>query len=156
MKKLILTMLISTLLVPNFMVAQSYSKAEQKVINAVNDYWAIFFGKNKDEWIKVFHKSYKGWRINREFLINKEALVKEIDYNWGKSDNLYWSVTPIGVQLYDDIAIVHYYYNIIDKNKKTSKITTEKGRYTDILLNDRGKWKIISDIGGKTESKTEE
>ena len=57
--------------------------------------------------------------------------------------------------MHDDIAVVHYYYTTITKNKKNGKKTTEKGKWTDVIINDRGKWKLVADHGGKIESNTE-
>jgi len=139
-----------------FINAQSYSKAEQKVIDAVNDYWEISAGSDKKAWKDVFHDSYKGWNKSSEALSNKTMVSKWIDYNWGKDEVLYWNINPIGVQLYDNFAIVHYYYMIVDKNKETEKSTTSTGRWTDVLINVKGKWKLLSDHGGKKESKTQE
>jgi len=151
MKKLILTIFTLCLLVPTFIGAQSFSKAEKKVISAVNDYWALWEGDNKEAYLNTFHKSYKGWDINDGFVSNKEALVKQVDYRWGKNESLFREITPVGVVLHDDIAIVHYYYILVVKNKETSKTTTWNGRWTDILINDGGKWKLIADHGGNKE-----
>tara|TARA_B100000686_G_scaffold112835_1_gene120489 strand:+ start:32877 stop:33392 length:516 start_codon:yes stop_codon:yes gene_type:complete len=136
--------------------AQTFSKSEQKVIDAVNNYWKISAGKNKEAWKDVFHKSYKGWNKNNKALSNKAMITKWIDYNWGKNEVLYWDINPIGVQIYDDVAIVHYYYSMVTKNKQTDKTTNSDGRWTDILLNEKGNWKLVSDHGGKEESKTNE
>tara|TARA_Y100001970_G_scaffold51919_1_gene65621 strand:+ start:275 stop:736 length:462 start_codon:yes stop_codon:yes gene_type:complete len=135
--------------------AQTFSKAEQKVLDAVNKYWSLS-NNDKKAWKNTFHDSYRGWNKSNEALSNKSMVSKWIDYNWGKSEVLFWSINPIGVQIYDDIAIVHYYYMTIDKNKETEKSTTSKGRWTDILMNVKGSWKLVSDHGGKNDSKTEQ
>ena len=44
----------------------------------------------------------------------------------------------------------------IEKNKETEKSTTSKGRWTDVLMNVKGSWKLISDHGGKKESKNDD
>ena len=154
--KPIVTLLISLFFLPNFMIGQSFSKAEQKVIDAVEDYWSDFAGKDKDKWLDTFHGSYKGWDVGSEVINTKEDNVKWNNYTWGKDAILFWNITPIGVVLHDDIAVVHYYYTTISKNKKSGKETTEKGRWTDVILNDGGKWRLVADHGGKTESKIEE
>ena len=136
--------------------AQSFSKAEQKVIDAVNEYWSLSADKDKQGWKDTFHDSYKGWNKNNEALSNKSMVSKWIDYNWGKDDVLFFNINPIGVQLYDDIAIAHYYYMTIEKNKESEKSTTSKGRWTDVLMNVKGSWKLISDHGGKKESKNDD
>ena len=150
-----LSLIITFIVLGCMLNAQSFSKAEQKVIDAVNDYWSLS-SKNKKAWKDTFHDSYKGWNKNNETLSNKSMVSKWIDYNWGKDDVLFWNINPIGVQLYDDIAIAHYYYMTIEKNKETGKSTTSKGRWTDVLMNVKGSWKLISDHGGKKESKTDD
>lgn len=154
--KPIVTLLISLFFLPNFMIGQSFSKAEQKVIDAVESYWSDFAGKDKNKWQNVFHDSYKGWEVENEYINTKKDNIKWNEYTWGKNEVLFWNITPIGVVLHDDIAVVHYYYTTISKNKKNGKKTTEKGKWTDVIINDGGKWKLVADHGGKTESNTEE
>ena len=154
--KPIVTILISLFMLPNIMIGQSFSKAEQEVIEGVESYWADFNSKDKKRWQNVFHDSYKGWSVENEYINTKKDNIKWNDYTWGKDESLFWHITPIGVVLHDDIAVVHYYYTTISKNKKNGKKTTEKGKWTDVIINDRGKWKLVADHGGKIESNTEE
>ena len=91
-----------------------------------------------------------------EYINTKKDNIKWNNYTWGKDEALFWNITPIGVVLHDDIAVVHYYYTTISKNKKNGKKTTEKGKWTDVIINDGGKWKLVADHGGKIESNTEE
>ena len=154
--KPIVTILISLFMLPNIMIGQSFSKAEQIVIEGVESYWSDFSGKDKNKWLDDFHDSYKGWDVGSEFLNTKKDNIKWNNYTWGKDEVLFWDITPIGVVLHDNIAVVHYYYTTISKNKKNGKETTEKGKWTDVIINDGGKWKLVADHGGKTESKTEE
>ena len=154
--KPIVTILISLFMLPNIMIGQSFSKAEQKVIEGVESYWSDFAGKDKNKWLDDFHDSYKGWSVGSEFLNTKEDNIKWNNYTWGKDEVLFWDITPIGVVLHDNIAVVHYYYTTISKNKNNGKETTEKGKWTDVIINDGGKWKLVADHGGKTESNTEE
>ena len=153
--KSIVTILISLFLLPNIMIGQSFSKAEQKVIEGVESYWSDFAGKDKNKWLDDFHDSYKGWDVGSEFLNTKKDNVKWNNYTWGKDEVLFWDITPMGVVLHDNIAVVHYYYTTISKNKKNGKETTEKGRWTDVIINDGGKLRLVADHGGKRESKTE-
>jgi len=154
--KPIVTILISLFMLPNIIIGQSFSKAEQIVIEGVESYWSDFSGKDKNKWLDDFHDSYKGWDVGSEFLNTKKDNIKWNNYTWGKDEVLFWDITPIGVVLHDNIAVVHYYYTTISKNKKNGKETTEKGKWTDVIINDGGKWKLVADHGGKTESKTEE
>ena len=154
--KPIVTILISLFMLPNIIIGQSFSKAEQIVIEGVESYWSDFSGKDKNKWLDDFHDSYKGWDVGSEFLNTKKENIKWNNYTWGKDEVLFWNITPIGVVLHDNIAVVHYYYTTISKNKKNGKETTEKGKWTDVIINDGGKWKLVADHGGKTESKTEE
>ena len=94
--------------------------------------------------------------MGSEAINTKKDNVKWINYSWGKNAVLFWDITPIGVVLHDDIAVVHYYYTTISKDKKSGKETTDKGRWTDVILKDGGKWRLVADHGGKTESKTGE
>ena len=46
--KPIVTILISLFMLPNIIIGQSFSKAEQIVIEGVESYWSDFAGKDKN------------------------------------------------------------------------------------------------------------
>ena len=53
-----LSLIITFIVLGCMLNAQSFSKAEQKVIDAVNDYWSLS-SKDKKAWKDTFHDSYK-------------------------------------------------------------------------------------------------
>ena len=80
--KPIVTILISLFMLPNIMIGQSFSKAEQKVIEGVESYWSDFAGKDKNKWLDDFHDSYKGWYVGSELLNTKKDNIKCNNYTW--------------------------------------------------------------------------
>jgi hypothetical protein len=45
-----------------------------------------------------------------------------------------------------NVALIHYYYSKL--KTADAKETTERGRWTDVWINEGGKWLLIADSGG--------
>ena len=59
------------------------------------------------------------------------------------------ALRPIDIKVHGDFAVVHYFYVevLVDADGEE---TTEKGRWTDVLMKQNGKWVWIADHGGST------
>ena len=55
-------------------------------------------------------------------------------------------VTPVAIDIHDDIAIVFSSYQSIVANKEGTE-TEEQGKWTEIYKKTDGKWLIISETG---------
>ena len=55
---------------------------------------------------------------------------------------------PVGIAIHGDVAFVHYYYTVLQKNAKGEEKTIQ-GRWTDILTKQGDKWVLIGDHGGQ-------
>ena len=60
-------------------------------------------------------------------------------------------IQPVAIKIYDNVAIVQYYYTRILKDAE-GKEKNVSGRWTDILLKQGDKWYIIGDSGGPAAS----
>ncbi len=58
-------------------------------------------------------------------------------------------VRPVSIQVYGNVAIVHYYYVLVYENAEGSE-KTSRGRWTDILMKQGNMWVVIGDHGGQT------
>jgi len=54
---------------------------------------------------------------------------------------------PIDILVYDDFAIIHYFYIEVTKDKDGEE-DYGQGRWTDIMIREKGKWPWIADHGG--------
>lgn len=62
---------------------------------------------------------------------------------------MFYTIHPLAIQIYGNIAFVHYNYAHILKPLEGEEISSE-GRWTDILLKQGDKWIMIGDHGGES------
>lgn len=56
-------------------------------------------------------------------------------------------IAPTGLKIHGNVAIVNYHYSFLYRDTD-DKQQMEQGRYTDILMKEKGKWLLIGDHGG--------
>ena len=54
---------------------------------------------------------------------------------------------PAGIVVVGSMAVAHYYYSTAAEDRDGKRKTTH-GRYTDVLINQNGKWMFIAWRGG--------
>lgn len=129
--------------------AQQWSKEQQEVWTTVQTYNQ--YGEKRDikAYSDYFDDSYSGWEYDYDVPEGKEALVNSLDFWFKNVKVIYQTITPATIWVKGDFAYVHYYYTAVRENKD-GKAEWVKGRWTDILMKNNGKWVIIGDHGGKT------
>jgi ketosteroid isomerase-like protein len=130
----------------NQMLAQQWTPEQKEVWAGVQKYWEI---NNSDPqaYFKYFDDSYIGWSYDYETPGTKENAVKSSKYFSSKSKQQFNTITPARIWVNGDFAFVHYYYTQVSESND-GKPTTEKGRWTDILMKKNGTWMIVGDHGG--------
>jgi len=130
-------------------LAQQWTAEQQEVWKTVQTY-NDYLGKGDIQaYPKYFDDTYRGWAYDYEAPEGKEALLNSLDYWFKNAKIIYLTITPSTIWVKRDFAYVHYYYTAVRENKE-GKAEWEKGRWTDILMKENGKWVIIGDHGGKT------
>lgn len=129
--------------------AQIQWTPEQKAVWATeNEIFNDFANNNMQDAYSHYDENYYDWNSNVPIPVNKETTVKYSDYGASQGGKtLVWSATPLVIWVKGDLAYVDYYYNYIlqDKDGKKSEHTE---RWTDILMNENGKWMEVGDHGG--------
>ncbi len=127
--------------------AQEWSKEQKDVWAGVEKYWEV----NQSDplaFLQYFDESYLGWGYENEAPSKKDDVVKSFSY-WTKKGKIQYHVlTPSKIWVNGDFAFVHYYYTQVIENTD-GKATTERGRWTDILMKKGGKWMLVGDHGGE-------
>jgi ketosteroid isomerase-like protein len=126
--------------------AQEWSPIQKEIWNNVNNYWALMAKGDINGFLEYFHKDYLGWDNDDPLPSNKEESQKWLQFTYQFTKILYYSIKPLGIKVYGDVAFVHYYYYIV--READGKKTWEQGRWTDILLKQGDKWVMIGDHGG--------
>jgi len=137
------------LFVSGFSSAQQWSDEQKAVWAGVEAYWMTSTSENPADFLNYFDDSYYGWNYESETPHIKADVQKSINYWIKKGKSAYYTITPARIWVKGDFAYVHYYYVQVFEDSQ-GKPTTEKGRYTDILMKKENKWIMVGDHGGKT------
>ena len=148
--KSIFIVLCITLLSSAQLFGQEWSEQQKEVWKTVETYSELAAKGDVEGFLDYFHDDFKGW-INRMALpTNKTTRRKFISHNWKTTKTLVQDLQPVGINIFDNVAIVQYYYSEVLKDAEGKEIN-ESGRWTDILMKQGDKWLIIGDHGGSTE-----
>ena len=127
--------------------AQQWSAEQKEVWAGVEKYWEIN-NNNPLAYFNYFDDSYIGWCYDNEAPAYKSDAVKSCKYFSSKTKQVYNILTPAKIWVNGNFAYVHYYYTQVSESND-GKSTTEKGRWTDILMKKGGTWMIVGDHGGE-------
>jgi ketosteroid isomerase-like protein len=128
--------------------AQEWTKEQKEVWKVVESYTELAAKGDIEGVIKYFHDDFSGWVLGSHYPSNKATRVKFIKFSLPKVKTLVYDLTPLGIKIHGNVAIVHYSYLTITKLEE-EKEQVSKGRWTDILLKEDGKWTVIGDHGGE-------
>lgn len=93
------------------------------------------------------HDDFSGWLYVEPVPRTKETNRKIGAYFLKTRTTQAYDLRPIDIKVYGDVGIAHYYYVTIAKDAE-GKESVERGRWTDILLKQDGRWVFIADHGG--------
>jgi len=153
MKKLIgisLPTLLLFLFVANAS-AQQWTDEQKDVWKGVETYWAAGMSDNPMDFLNYFDDSYFGWSYDNGAPGTKADAQKSLKYWTTKGKTVYYVITPARIWVNGNFAYVHYYYTQVNEDKE-GKPSTEKGRWTDILMKKDNKWVMVGDHGGEIKN----
>ena len=128
--------------------AQEWTKAQKEVWKSVENGWAQFQKGDLDAFFASVHQKYMGWSNMEPLPASKEKWFnssKELMKHF-KFEN--YDIEPARILVYDNVAVVDYYYEYTGTDTKNDK-TTEyqvKGKYVAFLIKEGGKWMLIGDM----------
>ena len=127
----------------NILLKDEWTLEQIEVWQNVETYTSLILKGNVKEFLKFFDKNYTGWNNYEPMPINKTDIKNEL-CTFPKREVISYLITPLAITVFNNVAIVHYYYSVVYKN--SHKKNKEKlGRNTDILLKQKGKWILIGD-----------
>jgi len=130
--------------------AGDWSAAQQEVWKNVEAYWAVLAKGDVDGFLAYIHEDYSGWSISSPVPQSKTEAAKWLRFFATRGTTEFYDITPVGITVHGDVAIVHYFYYDVSKNTE-GKVKTEHGRWTDILVKQGDRWVILADHGGAAE-----
>jgi ketosteroid isomerase-like protein len=127
--------------------AQEWTAAQKEVWKNVNDYWSLLAKGDVNGFAEYVHPDYIGWDDNSPLPATKEESKKELTYYMQGTKMPLFTIKPLAIKIYGDVAFVHYYFSYVQEMQDGKK-KSEKGRWTDILLKQGTRWVLIGDNGG--------
>lgn len=129
--------------------AQQWSPEQLEVWKAVQTYTDLANKGDVEGFLSYFDDSFLGWPYGSDAVHSKEARAAWIKYYLPLSTNLVSTITPEAIWVNGNFAFVHYYYSDVSKDSD-GKVSSNSGRWTDILMKVDGKWVMVGDHGGQT------
>jgi hypothetical protein len=147
--RIFLLLAVCLLLASTPLFAQEWSAAQKEVWKNVEAYWALDAAGNLDGFMSYFHENYIGWELGEPMTANKTTVRKFIEHDYKTEKTVLYNITPVSINVFNNVAIVHYYYAEIVKDAE-GKEKSRAGRWADVLMKQGDKWVLIGDHGGRT------
>ena len=132
--------------------AQNWTPQQKEVWSNVETYWDHQTKGNIDGFMSYFSADYMGWDYDSPVPEGKSAVGKYVTNGLKNRKTVFYNITPVSIQIFDDIAVVNYYYTTQTENMEGKK-DWAKGRWTDILQKQGPKWVLVADHGGDVKDK---
>jgi ketosteroid isomerase-like protein len=132
------------------LLAQEWSEEQKEVWKNVEAYSDMWVKGDLEGFLAYFHDDFSGWGNQDALPRNKASVRKFATHNFKSLKVFVTDIQPVGINIFDNVAIVQYYYTNVLKDKE-GKEQTARGRWTDILMKQGDKWVIIGDHGGSTD-----
>lgn len=129
--------------------AQEWSAAQKDVWKSVEAYWDVAGKRDFDGFMGYFDKDYLGWENGAPLPGDKKLIKAWVMHDFETTKEILHSIQPVGIVIHGDVAIVHYYYSVLEKNAK-GEDEASSGRWTDILVKSGDRWVLLADHGGRT------
>lgn len=130
--------------------AGDWPEDKKEVWSNVEAYWAEYADGDVDGFLSYMHEDYSGWGSDQPVPSGKESARKWLAHNLPLRDIQMYEVTPVGMRIHGDVAVVHYYFSYAYEGPD-GKRGSDQGRWTDILVKQGDKWVLLADHGGSTE-----
>jgi ketosteroid isomerase-like protein len=134
--------------------AQEWSAAQKEVWKVETDMWTAMTKGDAAAFLEYFHPDYMGWDDNNTLPSTKPEVQKWFQLYAQGRKVLDYSIKPVGIRIFGDVAILDYYYSMA--NEVDGKKKMEEGRWTDILMKQGTRWLLIGDNGGEAVKKHED
>ena len=148
--KSILIVLCVTLLSSAQLFGQEWSAEQKEVWKNVETYSDLWAKEDLEGVLSYCHDDFSGWKNQDALPRNKASIRKFSAHNFETTKVLINDIQPVAIKIFDNVAIVHYYYSEVIKDVE-GKEKNDRGRWTDILMKQGDKWVLIGDSGGSTE-----
>lgn len=126
------------------------SDAQRAVWDRVEELWRLAVAKDAEAIEAALHPRYAGWEVGGAAPHDREYAVRSVT---GPGEIVRYSLEPHRVEVYDErVGVAHYSYVADVAEGGDAAESRVTGRWTEVYLNSRGTWLLISVCGGPTGS----
>ena len=140
----LLVLAVAVFFLPRPAQSQDLTRAQQEVWDVEVACWEAIA---TPDIMPCFHEDFVGWGAGQTVTTNKEQRRASFTYQFGITENLYTQVVPVDIIVRGNMAVVIYVANFITRNRASGEEVNVTERWTDIMINDGGRWSWISDHG---------
>ena len=128
--------------------AQEWTKDQMEVWKVVENSWANWQEGDLEASVASIHEKYLGWNIEAPLPTTKEKWLKSMNMMKDFVKLNYYDIEPARILVYDDVAVVHYYYSQSFTYTKDDETTdfNYKGKNAEFLIKEKGEWFLIGDM----------
>ena len=126
---------------------QTWSKKQLEVWNVIESQWKASMEKDANWTDTYLHEKFLGWGDEQPMPRGKSSAQKWSRYGMENSTGLIQELYPVGIIVHENTAVAHYFYSEAAEDRKDERKTVH-GRYTDILVKEKGKWRFLAWRGG--------
>lgn len=94
-----------------------------------------------------FHEDFLGWQNSDLVPRTAKANRAFTQLQFETTDILAQDLRPIGLRVFGNFAVAHYYVQSIERDQNGQNIE-KRVRWTDVLLKENGRWYWVGDHGG--------
>jgi ketosteroid isomerase-like protein len=132
---------------------QDWSGHQKKVWETVKACTQASHQRNLEKYLSFWHQDFLGWHNGDSTPTNYQQREKGLQYYFSYTKSLEYELEPMAIQIIADgkAAIVHYKLRNDLQVTTTGKNESGTAYWTDYLVNEGGRWLLISDHGGNVE-----
>jgi hypothetical protein len=143
LSKSVLIVLCITLLSSTQLFGQEWSEEQKEVWKNVQTRWEDLEAEQYlDVALDLIHDDCSVWYNQDALPVDKSMAKKRVVHFIETIKIVIQDIQPVAIKIYDNVAIVHFYYSRIIQTAQGQEIT-QSGRVTDILIKEGDKWIVI-------------
>lgn len=128
--------------------AQEWTKDQKELWKTIENAWAKWQEGDLDAVFENIHEKYLGWNQDDPLPTSKAKWFKSAKIMMEHAKLAYYDIEPARILVYNDVAVVHYYYEQKIEYTKEGETThhSYKGKNAEFCIKEGGKWMLIGDM----------
>lgn len=104
-----------------------------------------------DAFFAHFHPEFVGWTSLRPTPVTLDTRRKWVPFMYASVKIIEYEVQPLSVRIYGAGTAICHYLAFKAKQRGDGSMQLEREKWSDVLLEQDGRWLIVSDSGGPVD-----